>query len=101
MEIPKTALATTMIKTGFFGPLQATANGMANSDDIKNWINQIRTGRSFSAESILIQKSALNQTRITLLDIACCTTNFIIPKSLDDIQKEDILLHHVSINHRH
>jgi len=74
---------------------------MANSDDIKNWINEIRTGRSFSAESILIQKNAMNQTRIILLDIACCTTNFIIPKRLDEIEKEDILAHQVSINHRH
>lgn len=74
---------------------------MASSEEIKNWINEIRTGRSFSAESILIQKSAPNQTRITLLDIACCTTNFIIPKQLDEIEKEDINEHAVSINHRH
>ncbi|HOY95061.1 MAG TPA: hypothetical protein PK509_04950 [Catalimonadaceae bacterium] len=74
---------------------------MASSDDIKNWINEIRTGKSFSSESILIQKTAPNQTRITLLDIACCTTNFIIPKQLGEIEKEDILGHHISINHRH
>jgi len=43
----------------------------------------------------------LNQTRITLLDIACCTTNFIIPKQLEDVEKEDIFAHQVSINHRH
>jgi hypothetical protein len=88
-------------KTGIFGPLQPRSNGMASSDNIKNWINEIRTGKSFSGESILIQKNALNQTRITLLDIACCTTNFIIPKQLEDIEKEDILAHQVSINHRH
>jgi len=74
---------------------------MTNSIEIKSWINEVRLGKKFSEESILVMKHGAGQTRVTLLDIACCKPFFIIEKEPGKINKEDIEAKYDQINHHH
>jgi hypothetical protein len=74
---------------------------MASATEIKEWINEIRIGKTMSDNSILIQKEGQNQTRITLLEIGCCAPTIRIEKSPRDILKSDIEAREGLINHKH
>jgi hypothetical protein len=74
---------------------------MATSVEIKNWIRAVREKKSFSDASILIQKEGIAKTKITLLDIACCSPIIIIDKMPKDIDQNDILEISGLINHQH
>jgi len=74
---------------------------MASTAEIKSWIREIRKDKPISDESILVQKDVFNNTRITLLDIACCAPSFSIEKRPENIEKADIEAKRSFINHKH
>jgi hypothetical protein len=74
---------------------------MSNASHIKNWIRESKSGKALHDASILIQKAGESETRITLLDHACCRPQIRIAKNLEDIEKEDIAAFEHVINHAH
>lgn len=83
-----------------FAELCLPFSTMASSTEIKKWIREIKVGKSISDDAILIQKSGLTHTRITILD-ACCSPHFTIEKLPGLIEKEDIEAKGSLINHQH
>jgi len=74
---------------------------MATTTEIKNWIREVRKLKPISDSSIIIQKDGESKTRITLLDIACCSPFISIEKKPVDIIQEDIVALQSKINHQH
>lgn len=67
---------------------------------IKNWIIELRTVKKTKADSILVHPLP-QQTKIILLDTACCVPAIVINKTIEKINKSDLLHHIDKLNHHH
>jgi hypothetical protein len=74
---------------------------MSISQNIKEWINEVRVGLPFKEDSIVIRKVDSDQTQILLLSQVCCSPKILISKDPASIRKEDILAVEGLINHTH
>ena len=77
---------------------------MNSSEQILLWLNELRKGKKFQPDSVLISKVSKDcavATSIKMLDVACCTPPIVISKPHQEIVKDDLLPWLQAINHSH
>lgn len=77
---------------------------MAEAAQIRKWIREIRNVRPIADDAIVIRHGrteSSDYTEITLLDTACCIPSIRIGKVISSIQKNDLEMFSMQLNHHH